>query len=182
MQRSRILFSWILLIYSIINFTLAAPIGVRDIHGVRVNVADVAENRIEVLQKRMDPDEGQSSASDLTSEHKAPAPPVPEPDSEMESESESESELESDSDDSDDSDGGEAAQQWEEEFQNYEPSDIEEESQEEDDSEEEEGHELSPPPSPEVQHPAAFVEDLWNKLFSGSLRPRTSTLSVRQRS
>jgi hypothetical protein len=35
--------SWILLIHSIINFSLAAPVAVGDIHGVRVNVVDVAK-------------------------------------------------------------------------------------------------------------------------------------------
>jgi hypothetical protein len=72
--------------------------------------------------------------------------------------------------DSDDSDG--AAQQWEEEFQNYEPSDIEEEDHEEED------HEQSPPHSLEAQHPAASMyEDLLSKLLimKGSLRPPTST-------
>jgi hypothetical protein len=171
MQRYRMA-SWILLIHSIISFTLAAPVAVRDIHGVHANV-DVA-NRIAVVQKRMDSDPDEDLSSDLTSEHRAG------PDRGPESDSDSEMESESDSDsDSDDSDGGEAAQQWEEEFQNYEPSDIEEEEgheedvsdEEEDDSAKEE-HEQSPPHSPESQHPAASMyEDLWSKL----LKPRTST-------
>jgi hypothetical protein len=175
---------WILLTHSIINFTLAAPVAVRDIHGVRVNV-DVAEDRITVLQKRMDSDEEWSS--DLTSEHGAPGPdPDPEPDSDSDSDSEMESDSESDSDDSD---GGEAAQQWEEEFENYE-SEEEEEGHEEDENEEEnhenheedgsdsgeEDHEQSPLHSPASQHPAASMyEDLWSKLLKGPLRPRTST-------
>jgi hypothetical protein len=58
--------SWILLIHSIINFTLAVPVTVRDIHGVRINVVDAAKDRVAVLQKRMDPDQGQ--ASGLTSD------------------------------------------------------------------------------------------------------------------
>ena len=117
-----------------------------------------------------------------------PPPPPPPPDSESESES-----------DSDDSDGGEPAQQWEEEFQDYEPSDIEEESGSESDQDmsdqevdqEESDHEQSPPPTPEhdqdflhsaeSQHPAASMyEDLWSKLLKGSesLRPRASTSGV----
>jgi hypothetical protein len=178
--------SWILLIHSIINFTLAAPVAVAGTHGVRVNVVDVAKYRMAVLQERMDenPDEGQWS-SDLTSEHAAPGPgSEPDSDSEMGSESESEP-------DSDDSDGGEAAQQWEEEFQNYEPSDGEEDddqggddnheeddNHEQDDSEEDD-HDQDSPHSPESQYPGASTyEDLWSKLLKGSLRPRASTLGA----
>ena len=165
--------SWILLIHSIISLTLAAPVAVRE-HGVHANVVDVA-NRIAVLQKRMDSDPDEDLSSDLTSEHRAGPDRGPESDSDSEMESESDSDYS----DSDDSDGGEAAQQWEEEFQNYEPSDIEEEEgHEEDDSDEEEDdsakedHEQSPPHSPESQHPvASMYEDLWSKL----LKPRTST-------
>jgi len=103
----------------------------------------------------MDLNEGQSS--DLTSEHGAPGP-EPEPDSESDSEM-------------DFRHGGEAAQAWEEEFQNYEPSDIEEEGSEEDDREQ------SLPHSPESQYDPApsTYEDLWSKLLKGSLKPRTST-------
>jgi hypothetical protein len=108
--------SWITFILAIINFnfTLAAPVAIRDLHGVRVSVADVAKDRIAVLPKRMDPDEGQSS---VTSDHEA-SHSGPETESEPDSETETESEeLESEYSDSDDSDGGEAAAQWEEEFQ-----------------------------------------------------------------
>jgi len=90
-------------------------------------------------------------------------------------------ESDSDSDpDSDDSDGGEAAQQWEEEFQNYEPSDIEEENEDADNHEDNDNevndHEQSPPHGPESQYPAAATdEDLWSKLLKSSLRPRAST-------
>src|SRR6266849_1147465 len=66
MRRYRIA-SWILLSLSIINFTLTAPVAVRDVHTVLVNAADAAKDRTAVLQQRMDPDEDQSS--DLTSEH-----------------------------------------------------------------------------------------------------------------
>ena len=67
MQRYRTS-SWILLIHSITNSTLAVPVTVRDIHGVRINVVDAAKDRVlvAVLQKRMDPDQGQ--ASGLTSD------------------------------------------------------------------------------------------------------------------
>lgn len=179
---------WILLIHFIINFTLGAPVAVGDIHRVHANVVNVAKDGIAVLQKRMDPDGG--SSSDLTSDHglgaPGPEPESSEPEPESESESESESELESDSD-SDDSDGGEAAQQWEEEFQNYEPSDIEEEDEEEGNHDsEEDNHAVddsevddnaqSPPHGPESQYPAAATdEDLWRNLLKGSLRPRAST-------
>lgn len=185
MRRYRIA-SWILLIHSIINFTLAVPVAVGDIHRVRVNVVDAAKDRIDVLQKRMN-EGGEGRPSDLTSEHGAPGPdPDPDPDSDSDSEKDSSS-----SSSSDDSDGGEAAQQWEEEFQNYEPSDIEEEDNSEEDNHEEDNHdddnhdeydseeddrEQSPPRSPESQYPAGSTyEDLWSKLLKGSLRPRTPT-------
>jgi hypothetical protein len=92
--------SWILLVLSIINFTLAAPVAVRDIHREHANLdaVDVAEVRMAVLQKCIDPDVDQSS--DLTSEHEA-SYPGPKSGSEPEPESES---------DSDDSDGGDAAE------------------------------------------------------------------------
>jgi hypothetical protein len=180
MRRHRIA-SWILLIHSIINFTVAAPVAVGDINGVRVNVVDVTKDRMAVLHKRMN-DDGQSS--DLTSEHGEPGPD-PDP------ESDSDSDSDSDSSDSDDSDGGEAAQQWEEEFQNYEPEEMdededdgEEDNHEEDDHEEDDhdhdsdkdDSEQSPPHSPESQYPAASTcEDLWSKILKGPLRPRTPT-------
>ena len=120
-MRWYILASWILLILSIIDFTRAVPIAGLDIHGVRIDMADVAEdNKMAALQKRMDPDEHQ--VSDLTSEHGSPEPapaPAPEPNSESGSNPDSDS-------DSYNSDGGGAAAHWEEEFQNYNPSDIEE--------------------------------------------------------
>lgn len=189
--------SWILLIHSIINFTLVAPVAVGDINKVRVNVVDVAKDRMAVLRERMDHNEDPDDdlSSDLTSEHGPPGPgPESESDSnsEMVSESGSSSEMVSESEsDPDDSDGGEAAQQWEEEFQNYEPSDTEEEDEghEEDNNEEdnneddnhegndseEDDHEQSPPQSPE-SHPAASTnDDLWSKLLKGSMRPRAST-------
>jgi hypothetical protein len=191
--------SWILLIHSIINFTLAAPVAVGDKNRVRVNVVDVAlKDRMAVLQERMDynddPDDGQSS--DLTSEYAPPGPdPDPDPESDSDSDSESESESESDSD-SDDSDGGEAAQRWDEEYQDYEPSDNEEEEEDnhedddhmEDDSEEDHGddnhegddseeddHEQSPPQSPESHPAASTYDDLWSKLLKDSMRSRAST-------
>jgi len=160
---------------------------------VRVNVVDVAKDRTTVLQKAVlqkrmddddDDDDDQNHESDLTSEHGPPGPD-PEPESESESDSDSDS-------DSSDSDGGEAAGQWEEEYQNYEPSDMEEDDQEEDnqddqnednqddqdDSDQDDSDEDDHEQSLESQHPAAsesIYEDLWNKLLEGSLRPRTST-------
>lgn len=182
MRRYRIAF-WIL-IYSIINFTLAAPVAVRDILGVRVNVVDVAKDRTAELQKRMDPVEDSDQSSDLTSEHGAPGPNSdPESDSDVDQSADSEMESDSNSD-SDDSDGGEAAQQWEEEFGDYEPSEEEGDSEEEDSEEEgheednskEEDHEQSPPHSPESQHPAvSMYEDFWSTVLKGTLVPRTST-------
>lgn len=191
--------SWILLIHSIINFTLAAPVVVGDINRVRVNVVHVAKDGMAVLRERMDhnedPDDGQSS--DLTSEHGPPGPgpeSESESNSEMVSESDSNSEMVSESEsesESDDSDGGEAAQQWEEELQNYEPSDAEEEdegheedSNEEDnheddnhegDDSEEDDHKQGPPQSPESHPAASTYDDLWSKILKGSMRPRDST-------
>ena len=63
MRRYRIV-PWILLILSIIDFTLAVPVSVRDVHGVRVNAVGVAEDRIAALQKRMDDDHGGESDLD----------------------------------------------------------------------------------------------------------------------
>jgi len=53
MRRYRIA-SWVLLILSVFDFTLAAPVAAQDIHGVRVNVVDAANDRIAALQKRME--------------------------------------------------------------------------------------------------------------------------------
>ena len=86
--------SWILLILSIINVTLGAPIAGRDINGVRANGVDVDKDMTAALQKRMDSDDDQPS--DLTSEHGSPSGYAI-PELEQESESESESELESES-------------------------------------------------------------------------------------
>ena len=134
MQRYRIA-PWILLIFSAIYFTLAVPVPVQDIHGLRVNTADAAEDRIAALPKRMDDNAGESSsdesASDVTSEYERPyhggpqsetesntdpdAGSAPESDSELDAGSESdvgsesESGLDSDYSDSnsDSDDGGE---------------------------------------------------------------------------
>jgi hypothetical protein len=85
--------------------------------------------------------------------------------------------------------GGEAAQQWEEEFQNYKPSDIEDEGHEEDNNEEdnheddnhegddseEDDHMRNPPHSPESHPAASTFDDIWSKLLKGLMRPRAST-------
>lgn len=63
MRRYRITL-WIILILSIIDFTLAVPVSVRDIHGVRVNVVGEAVDRIAALEKRMDNDGGESDLDD----------------------------------------------------------------------------------------------------------------------
>jgi hypothetical protein len=60
MQQYRIA-SWILLILSIFNFTLAAPIAVQDgQHRALINAVDEAKDRTVALQQR-GPDKGQSS-------------------------------------------------------------------------------------------------------------------------
>jgi hypothetical protein len=228
-MRRYMIASWILFILSIINFTLAAPVAVRDINGVRINTEDVAKDSMAEMQKRMDPDEpDEDQRSDLTSEHGEPGPgPGPDPDSDPGPESEGDNEYDDDDNDNDDdnddddddddddeeeqegyepdpephsdsnsdsnsnsdsdshdSDGGDAAAQWEEVFQNYQQEDIGDNQ----DNQQEEDHEhveQGPPDSPdhdddflqrpESQHPATFInEDLWSKLLEGSLKPRTS--------
>jgi len=185
MRRFRIA-SWILLLLSIIDFTLSVPVAVRDRdkHGVRINVVDVAD-RTAALQKRMDP-ERQPKENGPSGQPGPPGPESePEPESESESQNwnqESDSESKSDSESesepsSDDSDGGAAAAQWEEEFQNYVPSDIEDQNTSEEDhhdSSDEQSPPNSPePPPPPQQHPASY-EDLGSKILK-DLRPRTST-------
>lgn len=61
--------SQILLILSIFNFVLAAPLAVREINGVGVNAVDAAEAGMAVSKKRMDPgDESSTNAAYLTDE------------------------------------------------------------------------------------------------------------------
>jgi len=94
MRRYRIA-SWIFLILSILNFSYFTPAAPVDVHGLRVNTVGVAKDRVAMVQKRMDPDEGY--ASDQTSEHGSPGPgPEPEPEPGSDEEPEPESDGESD--------------------------------------------------------------------------------------
>ena len=67
MRRYRIAF-WTILILSIIDFTIAVPVSVRGIHGVRVNMVGVVEDRITALEKRMDNDGGEPDPDDARGE------------------------------------------------------------------------------------------------------------------
>ncbi|KAF8490849.1 hypothetical protein F5888DRAFT_1892444 [Russula emetica] len=68
MRRHKIA-SQILLILSIFNFVLAAPVAVREINEVRVNAVDTAKVRMAVSEKRMDPeDQSSTNAGYLTNE------------------------------------------------------------------------------------------------------------------
>jgi hypothetical protein len=61
--------SQILLILSIFNFVLAAPVAVREINEVRANAVDTAKVRMAVSEKRMDPvDQSSTNAGYLTDE------------------------------------------------------------------------------------------------------------------
>ncbi len=183
MRRYRIA-SWILLILPVFNFTLAAPVATQDIHGVRVSVVDAANDRIAALQKRMEHGDPVEGSSGLSSEHNPPWSPP--------SDSGSDNSDGSQVYESDNSSGGE---DFEEEYQNYEPSETE--SDQAGDHEQipppdyEQGpppdhaqspppdHEQGPPPdhvqSWEPQHFAATeFEDIWSKLLKGAMRPRLS--------
>jgi len=117
MRRYRIA-SWILLILPVFNFTLAAPVATQDIHGVRVSVVDAANDRIAALQKRMEHGDPVEGSSGLSSEHNPPWSPP--------SDSGSDNSDGSQVYESDNSSGG---VNFEEEYQNYEPSDIESDSE-----------------------------------------------------
>ena len=173
--------SWILLILSIINVTLGAPIAGRDINGVRANGVDVDKDMTAALQKRMDSDDDRSS--DLTSEHGSPSGyAIPELEQESESESESESGSESESEPesgSDDSGGGEVGEWDDEVFQNW--SDISdeeahEENNQEQDDQEQDDHGQSPPHDPEhdeiiphnLESQDPVAADLWSKILKDS--------------
>src|SRR5258707_13689961 len=54
-MRRYVIASRILLILFVVNFALAAPVAVRGIHEVRVDMTDVTEGGTGASQKRMDP-------------------------------------------------------------------------------------------------------------------------------
>lgn len=71
--------SRILLILSVVNFALAAPVAIRDIHGVRVDMADIAKDGTGVSQSQTRGFDPWAQWSTTNAADRTSAPPSPDP-------------------------------------------------------------------------------------------------------